>query len=193
MSRLGVNSVGTARSTTASATLALLDRINDASAGDIVAILANAEVATSETAMGECLSKSSELAGNLDGADWDILDAIGRLSDERRSTGELILAELREAIVGDEHVLPLAPSLKTAQSKAVRLLTKQPVASPLPPPSEDRPKEKPGRKIVNHGAKQNLALPEAKELISKLDRDLRAGQTVQLNISWIVEEDGSES
>ena len=39
---------------------------------------------------------------------------------------------VREALAADEHVVPLAPSLKEAQSKAVRLLTQKPPPPPSP-------------------------------------------------------------
>ncbi|HEX7446336.1 MAG TPA: hypothetical protein VF306_02260, partial [Pirellulales bacterium] len=186
MSRLNL-STDADRLQTATATVQLVDRLANAETDSIVEVLAAAAVATSETAMGECLAKAAELDGNLDAAGWDIFEAIGQLSDARRGEAQAILADVKQAIASDEHVVQLAPALKSAQARAVRLLTK------LEPPSKepdtgrpDPPRNK--RKIVAHDSQVNLALPKAKELLSQLEEQARPGQQTRVDISWTIEE-----
>ena len=50
-------------------------------------ILASAVVETSESAMAECLTKAGPLAGTLDATNWEIFEAIAKLTDERKPSG----------------------------------------------------------------------------------------------------------
>ena len=181
---------------TASATYALVDRLNASDASQIVAILAVATVATTEPAMGECLSKAAQLAGILDGTNWEIFDAIGRLNDERQTQANSIRESVRQAIEADEHVIALGPTLKEAQFKAVRLLTETPKLvdpAPGPTPQPKPPEMKPPkstRRIVASESRENLTLADANTLLSKLSENLQQGQDIKLNVSWIVEDNG---
>lgn len=171
---------------TASATVQLVDRIANADLSAIVDALAAADVATSETAMGECVAKAAELDGNLDTAGWDIFDAVARLTDDRRVEAVQIIAEITRSLTSDEHVVQLAPALKSAQAKAVRLLTKSP---PVSVPPETRPPQPVvGRRFVSQGSKPGLAIPDTKELLSELEKELHPGQTIRIDISWTIEE-----
>jgi hypothetical protein len=174
---------------TASATVELVDRLVNAEPDTLVDVLAAAEVATSETAMGQCVAKAAELDGNLDAAGWDLFEALDRLADDRRAEAQRILAEVRQALVSDEHVVQLAPALKSAQAKAVRLLT-TPVPSIEPPERIEPPEGKPGCKVVDQGSETSLAMPKAKEVLSRLEQKLGAGQSIKINISWTIEEGG---
>ena len=82
---------------TAVATQALVDRLCQAEPGLIVNLLATTAVATSESAMGECVGKAAELEGNLDTAGWDIFEAVGELADDRQTEGEEIVSAVRSA------------------------------------------------------------------------------------------------
>jgi hypothetical protein len=183
----GTAAAKTDRMQTAAATLAIVERLHEAQPDEVVAILATAEVATSESAMGECLSKAAELAGRLDATDWEIFEAVARLTDERKPAADEISNRIRQALASDEHVIQLAAALKEAQAKAVRLLTEQappPVAAPVP---VLKPVGKPGRKILRRGAEQHLDMRAAKALMSQLEHELQAGQEVYFNMSWIIE------
>ena len=174
MTCMGLTPETTDRMKTALATQKLVGLVSAAEAANVVGLLARADVATSEAAMGECRSKAAELEGNLETAGWEIFEAIGKLDDERKATAAEILAEVRQALAADEHVTALAPALKGAHARAVRLLTK-----PVPPPSEAArrhcrpsicrrptppvtPPQPQGKKIVGQGAKQDLALADAR-------------------------------
>jgi hypothetical protein len=198
MVRLGLEPDSTDRLRTATATLALVERIQNAEQDEVVERLARAEIATSEAAMGECVGKAAELEGNLDTAGWDIFEAVGKLTDERRGPAEEILAEVQRALQSDEHVVQLAPALKGAQAKAVRLLTK-PTPPPIPRPVDTtkppavEPPPPAGRKVVSQGSEQDLSLPAAKKLLANLDAGLKSGQSARVNVSWTIEEGGSQS
>ena len=184
---------------TASATQALVDRLNSCDASQIVAMLATAAIATTEPAMGECLSKAAQLTGIIDGTNWEIFDAIGKLADDRQAQATSIRASVRQAMEADEHVTSLGPALKEAQLKAVRLLTEapKPVASgPGPGQVQVPPETKPPhsqRRVVATVSRENLTLADAKNLLANLDSQIQQGRDIKLNVSWIVEEGGGAS
>lgn len=191
--RLGKLEIDTAtadRMQTAAAVLAVVERLHEVEPGEVVGILATADVATSESAMGECFSKAAELATRLDAKEWEILEATATLPDERKTAADEIVDSIRQALASDEHVIQLAVALKEAQAKAVRLLT-QSVSPPAPEPAPT-PVSKPGRTILQQGSQQHLDIQAAQELMARLDRELQAGQKIHFNISWIVEEGGAE-
>lgn len=163
--------------------------------GDEAFILAAAEIATSEAAMGACPTKAAELDGNLETAGWDIFEALGKLIDDRQQAAQEIPAELREALSSDEHVVGLAAALTSAQARAVRLLTKpveQPKSPIVIPPTPHQPPPPPpptpGWKVVDEGAADGLDLGKAKDKLAALERKLRGDRRIQVQISWRIEE-----
>ena len=196
MAKLGVDPASADRMKTASATHALMDRLNSCDVSQIVTMLATAAIATTEPAMGECLTKAAQLTGIIDGTNWEIFDAIGKLADERAAQAISICASIRQAMVADEHVIVLGPALKEAQFKAVRLLTEapKPVApSPDPGPRPTPPETKPPqskRRVVASESRDNLTLTDAQTLLADLNHQLQPGRDIKLNVSWIIEEGG---
>jgi hypothetical protein len=174
---------------TAAATQALVDRLCLTEPGLVVNLLATAAVATSEHAMGECVSKAAELEGNLDTAGWDIFDAVGKLTDDRQEKAQQIVSAVQSALVSDEHATQLAPALRGEQARAVQLLTKI-----VNERRDDGPGLKVvvtrGRREVDSGAKEGLTISQAEECLARLRRDLKTGQTVRINLGWVVEEGG---
>jgi hypothetical protein len=191
LDHLGVT--GVPRLKTAQTAQALADRLHAAEGQVVVSALASAEVATSEAAMGTVLVKAAELAATLDAFNWEILDAVGRLDDERRAAAAEVDRIVREALTADEQAVPLAPALKEAQSKAVRLLTQQPRVDIPPggkliqPPPGDR-----GRK-VRQGQKDGLSLAEARRELEVLEKEAQAGKAVTVSLAWRVVEGGGEA
>ena len=173
---------------TATATQTLVERLCSADAETIVGLLENAEVATSESAMGECVGKAAELEGNLETAGWEIFEAVAKLSDDRQEKAQQVFGEVREALRSDEHALQLAPALRGAQAKAVQLLTKQSegphVCHTLKPPV------KPGRREVERDTKEDLTIAAAEACLSGLSRQLKPGQSARINLGWVIEEGG---
>jgi hypothetical protein len=193
LGRLGIAATATDRMRTAAATLAVVERIQEGKPEEIVSVLATAEIATSESAMGECLSQTAALGATLQGTNWEIFEAIGKLADERQSTAAEICRTVELALRSDEQVVQLGPALKTAQSQAVRLLTavpKPPVPPPQPPVVQPAPRQ--GKRIVGQGSKENLGMAAATALLSRLGQEVRDGQDIRVNISWIIEEGETE-
>lgn len=197
MTGMGVASESTDRMKTAVATQTIVESLDAAEPSSVVDLLAAAEIATSEAAMGECRSKAAELEGNLETAGWDIFEAIGKLTDDRQQAAKEILAEVRQALSSDEHALALAPALTGAQAQAVRLLTKSmeppkppivtpPIQPPVKPPA--LPPVAKGKKIVGQGTKQDLGMTDAKKCLADLDKQVKAGQTARVSVSWVIEE-----
>lgn len=172
---------------TAAAARAVVDRLCNADPGTIISLLATAEIATSESAMGECIGKAVELEAHLSSAGWDLFDAI------RGSEAQEILADVRKALTSDEHVVELAPALKSAQARALRILTK--TAEITSPPSTKAPTvvtpTPQGKRIVDEGRKEGLSLAAAQDSLKELTQKTQSGQVVRINLSWLIEEGGS--
>lgn len=201
MTQLGVAADSSDRLKTGLATWTLMESLHNPSGDDVVRLLAAAEIATSETAMGECAAKAAELEGNLETAGWEIFDAIRDLTDDRSTAATAILTDVANALSSDEHVVALAPALKAAHAKAVRLLTKPtapppkpaepipygsgtPVPVSTPPPLVGRG----SKRIIAEGSQQNLNLAAAQSVLDQLGKDTKAGQAVRINVSWVIEE-----
>jgi hypothetical protein len=190
--RLGALAIAdTPRLKTAQATLSLVERLHAGEGDALVGVLASAEIATSEAAMGTCLKHAAELSATLDTFNWEILDAVARLDDGRRDSAAEVQQLVREALAADEHALALAPALKEAQSKAVRLLTQEtrPVAKVAP--SAEKPVTVPPitatPRTVQRGEKAGLSLAEAAEQLERLKQEQAAGRTVTVSLAWKVE------
>ena len=205
ISEMGLSIEVSERLKTANATQVLVDRISTAELSDVVRALASATIVTSETAMGECVSKAADLEGNLDSGRWQTFELIRRLPSEHQATAQQILGDLKKALASDEHVLQLAPALTTAQAQSMRLLQKlvdvkppgEPTRSVQPPvqppailPPAIQSSAGSNRRIVSQDAKQNLALPAAREILSELAGKIRPGQSVRVSMTWVVEEGG---
>jgi hypothetical protein len=141
--------------------------------------------------MGECLTKAAELNGTIEGTNWEVFDAVSKLTDDRRTAAAAIRDSVIEAMRSDEHVVQLGPALKTAQSKALRLLTQSPDPGPGPGPGPGPtpdPEPKPGKRVVTQGSRDNLNLAATKDLVAGLEREVKPNQDIRVNINWIIEE-----
>lgn len=193
MTQLGLTPEGSDRMRTATATQTLIDNLQTADDGDVVELVAGAQIQTSEAAMAECVTRAAELEGNLDTAGWDIFKAIGQLDDERKAEAERVLAEVKQALESDEHAVSLAPALKGAQAKAVRLLTTavEETTTPAKPPTVTKPVAK--KKEIERGEEHDLSPDSAADTLSKLKNKLQLGESARINLSWIIEQEGESS
>ena len=196
MTEIGISPDNTDRMKTAKATLSLVEKVAVTEPAAIVKLLATANVATSEAAMGECVAKAAELEGNLDTAGWQTFELVRKLPDEHQATGKKILNELEEALSSDEHAIELAPALKSAQAQSMRLLeklveVKSPTTTSGIVPPVIKPPARQEKKIVKQDSRQNLTLQAAKEELDALDKGLGSAQSVRVNLSWVVEEGGN--
>ena len=99
---------------------------------------------------------------------------------------------VREALAADEHAIPLAPALKEAQSKAVRLLTQK----TAPPPEKKVPPPLPpkvGKPSVCQGQKADLSLAEARRQLELLEQEARDGRAVTVSLAWQITEGGDQA
>ena len=209
LSKLGVDPADSSRLTTASATASLVEKLHTTEAGQVVSALASAAVATTEAAMGECLSKASQLLATIESTNWEIFDAIAKLADDRQAVAQSIRSSIAHALQSDEHVTSLGPTLKEAQLKAVRLLTQTPpppvqvpvqavtppaagVTSVTLPGVTTPPVSKPTatKKILESETRSDLSLSELKRIVSDLEQKYTGKQVIKFNASWIVEENG---
>ena len=117
LGKLGIAAAQTDRMRTVAATLAMLERLADVEPAAVVQVLATIDVATSESAMSECVSKAANLAERLDATNWEILEATASVTDERQATANEIHTLLCQGLASDEHVMPLAATLQGAQAQ----------------------------------------------------------------------------
>jgi len=186
----GVDLGGADRLQTASATAGLLEKLQAASEDRIVGVLTKAELITSQEAMGGCVGQAAAQRGHLDATNWEIFDAIARLNDDRRPVAEEIRQAVIEALTSDEHVVPLAPALNGAQSRAVRLLTTI-ETTPSPPVRPEPPKPQPGKVVIDQGSKTDISLGEAAEEIQRLQELAEKASRTHVTLSWLIEGEDS--
>ncbi len=184
------------RLSTATATLRLLEKIHLSSDDAVVGALALAEVATSESAMGECLNNAGTLAGTLDGTNWEIFEAIEKLADERTTAAAAVRTSLGEVLRCDEHVKSLAVVLREAQSKAVKLLTTEKPKTPVVPEPRIQPKTstpapsaKPGRILIDEGTEECNGIAAAREKLEQLAKLMNDRRRIEMTIAWRIDEE----
>lgn len=198
LGKLGLDVDSCDRAATAGATAAVTQATSDAAESDVIKTLVNASVKTSLSAMGECLTGSSKLLGVLDATNWEIFDAIAKLGSEHQSSAAPILASMKQAITSDQHAVALGPALTEAQSQALRLITQAAAAvkpnvtqtppqttTTLPPVTTPPPVKK---KMVKQDTKSDMDLAATQSLLDELKSDVKSGQSIRLNVSWIIEE-----
>ena len=198
LGKLGLSADTSDRAVTAAASSRLVERLSEATESNAAAILADAEIKTTEAAMSEALSQSSKLLGTLAATNWEIFDALAGLGAPHCKRAEAILASMREVIRSDEHVVALGPALTVAQSQALRLITEaakptktsgggdsQSGTNTLPPVTTP---PKATKTIVSQKTEQDLDLNTTEALIGRLKSELKAAQTIRMSVSWIIEE-----
>jgi hypothetical protein len=170
------------RGRTATSSAALVETLADAPIDRVVSLLAGATIATSESAAAASLAEAGRLAETLQSGNWDLFDALERVTDERRIAAQAIRQRIADALAADEYVVRFAPELRAAQSEAVKLLS-QPIVAPPPPPT------KPGRRRVEAARAQDLDPGKAKDLFASLQKKLDESTRRRLTVDWIIEEE----
>jgi hypothetical protein len=151
-----------------------------------VEALADAELATSEAAVGRLLAGLSEICETVASADWNIIEAGTGLSDHRKGAAEGLRTKLIEMLDADEHAVQLKPVLRDVQTRASRLLAEAPPAPPPPAPSPPTPlpPPPPGEELVDERREAVLDAPAAAAAIDELRDRLVASPGARLTISW---------
>lgn len=180
------------RMQTATATLTLLDKISRTTSDmDVVEALANADVITSETAMGQSIANADGLVQRIEATEWDVFLKTGQDTDAEI---QVIRDQITEVLRADEHVTSLGAALKGAQSRAIAILTrKKETPTPSPPVGPPKPKPPVKRKhVIDRGEENELGVAEVKTLLTELEGKLGHGCSLRMNLSWIIEEEREE-
>ena len=180
------------RMQTATAALTLLEKISGTTSDtDAVETLANADVKTSETAMGQSIANADGLVQRIEATEWDVFLKTGQDTDDEI---QVIRDQITEALRADEHVTSLGAALKGAQSRAIAILTRRKeTPPPSPPVGPSKPKPPVKRKhVIDRGERNELGVAEVKTLLIELEGKLGHGCSLRMNLSWIIEEEREE-
>src|SRR5439155_14599233 len=98
---------------------ALIAGVIAGSDDQLVTVLANAQVRTSDTAMSQTIGKAGLLDEIIRTTGWELFDAIGKLTDERKTAAASIIACVGEVLIADEHAIAMKPAIDEARRKAL--------------------------------------------------------------------------
>lgn len=182
------------RQATADEALALLDGIR-ARPDDSLFALARADLKCPAESLARSMKSAPSVLKALRDPQWDLIDGLLQIQDERRAEAEAIRTAVVQALRDDEYVTDLGLATKKAWSKAIALLAKaQPVVSPRPAVSPPQSITKPGWRVASTGEKQGVNAAAAEDVFSALRRELeRPGRTIDLQ--WTIREksDGADA
>lgn len=119
-----------ARIRTAQTTKTLVDALAQSEGDAFLNALSQGEVASSDQAMGSSFKKAGDMLESLSRVNWELLEAVLRLTDDRKQAAQAIWTTLRQAFQADELAVALGPALTEAQSRAVKLLADVPKTQP---------------------------------------------------------------
>jgi len=174
---------------TAAAGLRLVEALVSPQSAGAVAELVRAEAPGSDQALGRGLKSAAEVVGVLESTGWEVFEAAGRLTDERKAAAAFIQKQVAEALAGDELAVALGPALRSAHSDALRLLVKELPPAPPPPPPVDPPHVAPpqrplGEVVVDEAAEAVLESSEAQPVLQRLQKRLQQDPTLRLRVAW---------
>jgi hypothetical protein len=150
---------------------------------DSISVLADAEMATTDTAYGQTIGKAKSLDESLKTADWDLFSAVIALSDQRKVAAKTMQDRLAEILANDEHAVGLKGALAEQKAKALKLLTEAPpVSQPVPPTPPDP--VRPGIRIVREGVKSDLSAADAINSLDEIRAEIAKDNDCRLSISW---------
>lgn len=174
----------------------LLTALQRAEEDQLVACLAQANLDTSETAVARTLGQAADLVDAMGRVRWTLFDTLKDLSNERREAGQRLMTRLGEALAADEHVIPLRNALETLSDDAAALLASGQVsAGPAAPP----PSGKSSPPAMTSGVPSGVRVVEAREqshlptdaalaLLETLEQRLRSDPSLELTVSWRLEQ-----
>jgi hypothetical protein len=141
--------------------------------------------------MGTSFASATDVVAALAATQWKLFESIRSLQDDRVVAAKALLGRVADALENDQHVTGLGPVLRIEQSKAIDLLT-PPAMPPTPsittPAVTSKPPAKPGKKVVDSGARENLSISEAEAEIARLRQKASNTQVARINVSWVIEE-----
>jgi hypothetical protein len=173
----GIDASSSDRLTTTRSAQGLLTKLTEGSDDQLITLLANADIRTSDTAMSQTIGKAGIIDECVRTTDWELFDAVRKLTDGRKAAAENIIARVIEALTVDEHATAMKPAIDMARREALQLLTVVPPPPPPPPPP-------PRSKVIDHGVKHNLSRAAAEDELSSIGRRLSEDLDYRLDIDW---------
>lgn len=208
LKKFELNPSDSARMKTATATLQLIDQLLGAGLGQVVRVLANATIATSDVAMGKSLKTASDLVGRIDATTWGVFEDISQLSGEYNAKASAIRTSVSQSLAADEYNIGLAATIKKAQTDAVNLLAeaaksnakKSAETDPQPGNTTKRlagagvpdfktPEPTATLEVISNDTKNNLSAAEGIKLLDDLRGELKQSERRKLSISWSITEE----
>jgi hypothetical protein len=198
-----------ARQQSAESAQALLASLAQAAEGDLVALLANASLQTSEAAVSRSLGQAQVGADTLGSASWQLFDVVRDLTDNRRDAALLIMTRLTEVLTSDEHVVALKPRLEELSRDAMRLLAAvapTPSSSPVTPNPDPGPAPVPNpnpvvlsptpvanrAEVVDEKQQLHLSGAAAVTELDALKMLITSERDLELTLSWRVQRKGTK-
>jgi hypothetical protein len=133
--QLGTAGVISTRLKTAQTTKSIVDALSQSTGDGFLLAMIGAEIFSSDQAMGTSFKKAADIVESLSRANWELLEAILRLTDNRKMAADAIWISVRDAFQRDELAVAIGPALADAQSRAVKLLADVPKAVPISTPA----------------------------------------------------------
>jgi hypothetical protein len=163
----------------------LIASLSAAETSELIGVLGQASIETSEAAMAQTLTKARSLDEVLRNAGWQVFEAVAALKDHRKQAAAAIRARVAEILAADEHAIALKPALDEQHGKALRLLTDiapPPVRTePIVPPS---PKQSAESVVIREAQASDLEPRQAKRMLKEIDQALDKDGDLRLSISW---------
>jgi hypothetical protein len=187
--RFGVNGDAAPRMRTLSSLGPLLEAVERVAHADVVSTLAQAPIVTSAQALGAALKRAGDVVPALKQVNWQPIEALTALVDERKVAADQLLADLREALELDEIAQPLAARVKEIERSAIALHIKVAPSPPPPiPPPPPRPVTAPGWRIVDQGRREGATLKEARDALESALGKAADTTDTRVTIAWTIEE-----
>jgi len=194
LTALGVGRDAADRMKTAEAAGAVLTQVTRAAPRDVVGVLARAAVPTSERAMGECITKADTWARALEDRVWDLVSQIGQADGEVQDRAAPILADVRDALIHDDHVAttPLTMVLDNAYQRLLAVFVRTPAPVAPQPPITQPPAAMPGSPpspqppAAPIPARGTEKIPDADSAKTRIDqiRQAHPRAAIEVTIRW---------
>ena len=164
----------------------------------LVGLIARAKLDTSATSMGRSLKSAKAVLDCLKATRWDLFSAVAQIEDARKTSADLLIADVRSWLRSDEHAIAggVAAKLSEAEGRAIKLLTPPklplvppaPPVTPVPPVVPPPPPSGPDWRTVQGDAKSRLTDKELLGAAEELARKLRENPRYRITIHWTLEE-----
>lgn len=177
--KLGLPPRQSHRAKTNQEALALLKAMKAAS-GDIalVTVLAAHSLTSLSNPLSLAMSKADGVAEAMRRILWPLVDALGSITDGRRTDAQRILGNLRKGFERDEHALAFAPKVEDFTQEAASLLALVRVVEP-PARAMETP---PLPAVVSQAAPVPVVLPKAAAVAPRNKRSQAKGDSVA---AWV--------